>query len=66
MQTANDLNKWAELLSTYFVPLEANIGTPDDDVSGSPARFFFRPYRGASVGFDDAGTASCELAFRDA
>lgn len=40
MQTANDLNKWAELLSTYFVPLEANIGTPDDNVSGSSARFF--------------------------
>lgn len=40
IQTASDLDNWATLLSTYFVPVEASGGIPDDELRLGQTKFF--------------------------
>ena len=46
IQTAHTVDEWAELLSQYFVPLEANTQAQDDPVSSSSPQTFFESIMG--------------------
>src|SRR5699024_8060544 len=50
IQTANNLDKWATLLSNYFVPVEANGSTADDELRLGETRFFHASIYGRQWG----------------
>lgn len=40
IQSAENLDTWADLLSRYFIPVEAHRGANEDDVTKTTSRFF--------------------------
>lgn len=46
IQTVRDIRKWSDLLTQYFVPLEANAGKTDEDIVSQPSRSFSGSIRG--------------------
>src|SRR5699024_11534153 len=47
IHTARNIDKWTDLLTQYFVPLEANAGKTDEgDIVSHPSRSFSGSIRG--------------------